>query len=267
MNEENQSQLKRLRHCASQLNRLWSDMYTFCEEAQRIQASRTVLDITTVLDIDLLGLSTELRNQIKRLESDFGEVIQEVAFSDDNFTMNSLRTDSNQVETVRDDLAQKNDSLTKCRYALSALVLKEKALIQTLTPDPKLATSSVSVQTKLTYVLDPSDPEYCEDEDNVLATRQGPSAYHCKMKGWRQFDKISKRNRDDSWLDRPSDWMSEQTWLAHDLIDHSYHSDQPAVGISGLLRVSTLWVEMTTTREFCFDLKTGEFIDRSSESD
>ena len=193
--------------------------------------------------------------------------MQELAYDDDNARMNSLQQDPNQAEISRADLAQKNENLRKCAPILNTLVLEEKALFDSIKPDPQMPITGFQVETKLSYQLHYSDLEYCEDEDNILATRNGPSAS-------KRGALLLPPNRHDcevateeNWLGKPSasEWMSDQTWLCHDLVDHGYCSTQPEVGLSGLLRVGQLWIDVTTTRQFCFDLRTGEFTDWASD--
>jgi len=54
--------------------------------------------------------------------------------------------------------------------------------------------------------------------------------------------------------------------LIHDLVDHGYGDQQPAIEFEGLLRVGTVRACVKVTREYLFDLRSGCFLSHEGQA-
>jgi hypothetical protein len=122
--------------------------------------------------------------------------------------------------------------------------------------DSESSLSDFEIETQLHYVLAKDDPQYDEDEDNILSSRDGLLAMKSNAASLEsQLAEIDAQNFADS-----TDFaMPQQGWLSHDVMEHDMGIDSPAIGPQGLLRLGTVWVEVITKRQYWLNLRTGEF--------
>lgn len=91
----------------------------------------------------------------------------------------------------------------------------------------------IHIEAELDFCLSPSDPQYnptFEHNDNRVASRtlHSPESPDVLNFG----------------IDEPSSVVGPQSWLFHDLTEHGYGKDQPAVALEDLLRIDDIQVEI-----------------------
>lgn len=114
---------------------------------------------------------------------------------------------------------------------------------------------AAKVTTKLEYRLSKSHPFYDEDFNTL---RVQDDVYRCDI------DADKQRVQDDlmpsyNWIDYNTPWMTHQSWLTHDALEHNY-GRYPCFGKGALLNTGTIVVEVDVTRSYIYDLHAGKFL-------
>ena len=107
---------------------------------------------------------------------------------------------------------------------------------------------------ELNYLLAESDPAWDDESatDNILATRDAWIST-----GAETLEMLASAANTGSYRGS-SELLPQQCWFMHDLLDHSYGS-RHELSDENLLRVEKVWVDIKTTRQYCLNLRTGEF--------
>jgi hypothetical protein len=103
-------------------------------------------------------------------------------------------------------------------------------------------------------LLAEDDPAYDEDSDNILTTRDGWVSKSGTEPLASLEAEIDEINYSDSSI-----LMPQQGWYLQDLSDHDMGPGRPALSNQELRRVEKVWVNITTTRQYCLNLRTGDF--------
>ena len=116
--------------------------------------------------------------------------------------------------------------------------------------------SDFEIETQLHYVLAKDDPQYDEEDDNILTSRaQFRAVTSNELLLENKLLEIDSQN----FADSPNHPMPQQGWLSHDVMEHDMGISSPAIGPQGLLRVGKVWVEVITKRQYWLNLHTGQF--------
>ena len=144
-------------------------------------------------------------------------------------------------------LRELNKGMLRLRDAQREQVESEKKL-----PGNIMAGHGIDI--KLAYVLAEDDPAFAEDADNILTERGGES----NPSGG---ETIAEREFNIETENCPpaSPVMSRQCWYVHDLTDHDMGPGQRRLGTMELLCIGHVWIDAVTTRQFCLNLRTGEY--------
>jgi hypothetical protein len=122
--------------------------------------------------------------------------------------------------------------------------------------NPTSSLADFEIETQLHYVLAKDDPQYDEEDDNILTSRtQFRAATSNELPLEDQLLEIDTQN----FADSPNHPMPQQGWLSHDVMEHDLGIDSPAIGPRGLLRIGKVWVEVIAKRQYRLNLKTGLF--------
>ena len=111
------------------------------------------------------------------------------------------------------------------------------------------------IEGELNYLLAESDPAWDDESetDNILATRDA----WIMNSGAENLEMLASAANTGSYRGS-SELLPQQCWFMHDLLDHSYGS-RHELSDENLLRVDKVWVDVKTTRQYCLNLRTGEF--------
>ena len=109
---------------------------------------------------------------------------------------------------------------------------------------------------ELNYLLAENDLAWdtISETDNILAMWD---AYISKMSA-ENLEMLASAAHTGSYGGN-SQLLPQQCWFMHDLLNHSPGPDRPELGDENLLRVDKAWVNVKTVRQYCLNLRTGDF--------
>ncbi len=105
----------------------------------------------------------------------------------------------------------------------------------------------------LHFMLRADDPAYGEDSDNVLTERV------FSLKGFTSDERLTMDWREHGCPFPGQLQRVRHCWLFHDLYDHSYGIQQPALSLHDCLRIDRIWVRMVVDHQATLDLATGNW--------
>ena len=162
---------------------------------------------------------------------------------------------------LRERIALANQRLKDLYPQLVALARQSATPLhqESLAPQPDRPLHDARLDVALSYDLDEADPCYDDNEDNILAEQKvlswGTGGHaHLLFDDMEQHPWIN-----DNWLDHRHPWMTDQCWLAHDLLEHNY-GQNPLGGLAALLRVRYVHVDVHAVRSYRVDLQQGRFV-------
>ena len=128
--------------------------------------------------------------------------------------------------------------------------------LETELTNPTSSLADFELENQLHFILAKDDPQYDEEDDNILTSRtQFRAAMSNELPLENQLLEIDTQN----FADSPNHPMPQQGWLSHDVMEHDLGIDSPAIGPRGLLRVAKVWVEVIVKRQYWLNLHTGQF--------
>lgn len=96
------------------------------------------------------------------------------------------------------------------------------------------------IDVEITYFRHENDPDYLEDEDNILTVREFSGVF-------------KERDEFDDWsIIKGHFGVNNHCWLFHDLYDHEYSESQVALSIEDILRIGQIWVDITPGYQYFF---------------
>lgn len=107
------------------------------------------------------------------------------------------------------------------------------------------------VDVEITYFLREDDPDYSEDDDNVLTVQR--------------FVTLTGDRADEiDWAEDGRDFgVQSHCWLFHDLYDH-----QPGLEVRDVLRIGSIWIDIKPELQYFFDTPPVDFnLTRSTSAD
>ncbi len=153
------------------------------------------------------------------------------------------------------ELLRLNHRLAELELYLCDLSEKECAYLADRVSDTNDALDDYEIDATLYFTLREDDPEFDENEDNVLARR-----------------KMSLKRLDREWglgdgqdhrvsaLSFPGGLNeASHCWLFHDLYDHHYGLEQPALTLQDCLRVRSIWVDVAVRHQATLAIKSGKW--------
>jgi hypothetical protein len=108
--------------------------------------------------------------------------------------------------------------------------------------------------------------EYLPDQNELTHTDQGGTvlAHQEALFCW-DSDKGIRDNameedlENERWIDLSHPWMSWQSSLIHDVLEHNYGRN-PRFGVAALLKTGAVRVQLRTQRTYEYDLNKGLFV-------
>ena len=120
--------------------------------------------------------------------------------------------------------------------------------------DPDDPLDDFEIEAILHFMLCEDDPEYDEDSDAFLTERRfSMKADHSDSR--QGIDYRETVRRFPGQLNQ-----IPHCWLFHDLYDHSYGPEQPALSLADCLRIDQIWVRIVVEHQATLDLKTGTWL-------
>jgi len=121
--------------------------------------------------------------------------------------------------------------------------------------DTSDAMADYEIEATFDFVLRESDPDYDENDDNILTSRK---EYFLNL------DRNSCYGSDVDFCEPGRSNMvvfegEGHCYLFHDLYDHRYRLSNPAVPLRDCLRIGTVWVDVVIRQQYALDIDTGEW--------
>lgn len=158
-----------------------------------------------------------------------------------------VRCESHSIEKDRTPLSESEISaLRRVNDQLRALTveMKEEALRQVQILEGRVADSTdpvddFCIDVEVKFILSDDDPEYREDDDNILASR----SYLFGRKSAELWG-------DTRWEEQGRDFgVKNHCYLFHELYDHGYGSGQHKIGMRDILRIGDAWVDVVVRNQ------------------
>ena len=111
--------------------------------------------------------------------------------------------------------------------------------------DPNDPMYDYEIEARLDFILREDDPDYAEDDDNILTTRS-------------ESLKCLKSDRDMNFSEGigPGALEAEpHCWRFHDLYDHEYGEDAPCLSFHDCLRVGKIFIDIQVWQQYDFNLQ------------
>jgi hypothetical protein len=163
-------------------------------------------------------------------------------------------TEKDAVSEVKQRLDNVDDQLRALEKRIVSLNAAQTVQVKAERLEHGNDMADYEIDFKLDYVLAEDDPAYAEDDDNILTTREG------------LIMDYSRSTTDEDGFDIDTvDWppasplFSRQGWYVHELLDHDYGAGRRRLKPLELLRIGKVWIDVVTTRQYCLNLRTGQY--------
>ena len=166
-----------------------------------------------------------------------------------------------QTAALRERIAQANQRLKDLYPQLLTLTQQsaEPLLREWQGPQTNSPLHDAYTSVEMLYLLDKSDPRHDQLNERILGD-QSVLYWTATVEPQSLFDEEEQSWWiNHNWLDHPHPWMTEQCWLAHDLLE-SNDGRYPMEGLASLLRVRDVHVNVHAVRSYVFDMEQGRFV-------
>lgn len=163
------------------------------------------------------------------------------------------RSDFSQEEI--DKLLYLNRHLQTLQDYLLQVGKEQAALLEPRVADPTDPLDDFEIDATLYFTLREDDPDFDEYDDNFLTQRE---------------ISLKRASEGEQCWDLLSDWREPGTmdylvqephcYLFHDLYDHSYGLEQPALTLSDCLRIGSIWVNVAVKHQSTLDVDSGDWL-------
>jgi hypothetical protein len=208
------------------------------------------------------AMGRELRSASKELPSKYVEIHLAVARCQESIqelsaTLNAAYEAS---ETLRDNW--RNESLTDADIQqllalnrqlrgiapfLMSVADDVRPCLEGKLADPNDSMYDYEIEARIDFILREDDPEYDEDDDNILTTREDSLKY--------QRDEC---RTDDCERMGPERLRAEpHCWQFHDLYDHDYGDESPSLSFRDCLRIGKILIDVQVWQQYSFDAATS----------
>ena len=196
-----------------------------------------------------------LQEQISSLESYMGRLRRQLHALPECFD-SALAQDKGEFTTDEiNELLRFNQRLAGLELYLCDLSAKEGVPLADRVSDTNDPLDDYEIDATLYFTLREDDPEFDEDEDNFLAQRR--ISLKNLNKEWGIGDGQDHREPIRSFAGSLNE--VPHCWLFHDLYDHSYCLEQPALNLQDCLRVGSIWVDVAVRHQATLNIKSGKW--------
>jgi len=194
-----------------------------------------------------------LQEQIGNLESYMGGLRRKLHALPDYF--DSIQDKGEFTTDEINELLRLNHRLAELELYLCDLSAKECVHLADRVSDINDPLDDYEIDATLYFTLREDDPEFDEDDDNFLAQRKFTLKHFDRESGLGDgYDYRETIRHFPGDLNEVS-----HCWLFHDLYDHSYCLQQPALNLQDCLRVGSIWVDVAVRHQATLDIKSGKW--------
>lgn len=215
----------------------------------------------------LCGMARELRSAGKGLPSEFAEVHSAVVRCQESIQELSAKLDAayEANETLRDywwdesltdddihQLLALNRQLRDIAPFLRSVADDVRPRLESKVADPNNRMYDYEIEAQIDFILREDDPEYDEDDDNILTTRN--ESLRRQTEGHRiDYERIG-----------PDGLRAEShCWHFHDLYNHDYGEESPSLSFRDCLRIGTILIDVQVWQQYSFDVAAIRLEDRA----
>ena len=215
----------------------------------------------------LCGMARELRSAGKGLPSEFAEVHSAVVRCQENIQELSAKLEAayEANETLRDNwwgesltdddihqLLALNRQLRDIAPFLRSVADDVRPRLESKVADPNDRMYDYEIEAQIDFILREDDPEYDEDDDNILTTRN--ESLRRQTEGHRiDYERIG-----------PDGLRAEpHCWHFHDLYNHDYGEESPSLSFRDCLRIGTILIDVQVWQQYSFDVAAIRLEDRA----
>lgn len=153
------------------------------------------------------------------------------------------------------NLLRLNQRLAELELHLCNMAETEREKLETRVADPDDPLDDYEIDATIYFVLREDDPEFDDSDDNFLTQR-----YISLKRLDRSHGLGDGFDHRESVPYFPSGLTAEpHCWLFHDLYDHSYGLEQPALSLHDCLRVGTIWVDIAFRHQATLNIESGNW--------
>ena len=198
--------------------------------------------------IDLERQNRRLASYLRRLRGDLDNLFAQ-------FDTTLLR--SNQDFTVNEitNLLNLNQRLRELELYLCHLAQKEGEKLKACVADPGDPRDDYEIDVTLYFVLREDDPDFDDSDDNFITQRN----FSLNGRG-RTYIGDGQDHREIVPYFPTKLNETAQCWLFHDLYDHCYGLEQPALSLLDCLRVGTIWVDVAVRHQATLNIESGKWV-------
>lgn len=202
------------------------------------------------------GLISDLQSNISRMALYTKQLQRKMRELSDSL---DTTVDSGQDELTADEinrLLSFNQRLSELELYLCDLGGKESTQLDARVPDPNDPLDDYEIEATLYFILGEDDPDFDEDDDNILTQRQVSLKQLDRKFGlgdgidhrvpYRQFPGGLNEVR--------------HCWLFYDLYENCYGLEQPSVTLWDCLRVDSIWVDVAVRHQSTLDIISGKWL-------
>lgn len=151
-------------------------------------------------------------------------------------------------------LVKLNERLRTIERKLCEVGRQQCATLDTRVKDPDDPLTDYEIDAELYYYLREDDPQYQQDEDNILTKRTWISLKHLEHSSLDDGEDHRLIN-----IGYPFSEM-EQVWLFHDLWDHYYGPEKRSLSAKEMLRIGHIGVDIVVRHQMSLDVDAGTWM-------
>lgn len=192
-----------------------------------------------------------LQRQIRLLENHYHALKRQFRVLRFQFENDPLDERDDFTSAEVDDLVRLNQRLEHLEHHLRAVGRQESARLNTRVADPNDPLDDYEIDATLYFILREDDPDFDDGDDNFLTQRD----FSLKYDESHLADGVDHHETGIPFPGRLNE--IPHCWLFHDLYDHSYGLEQPALSLQDGLRVGRIWVDIAVRHQATLDIATG----------
>jgi hypothetical protein len=153
------------------------------------------------------------------------------------------------------DLLRLNQRLAKLELHLCNIAETESEKMKTRVADPDDSLDDYEIDATIYFVLHEDDPTFDDSDDNFLTQRN----FSLKRldRSYGLGDGLDHRESQPYFP--PGLEAEAHCWLFHDLYDHCYGLEQPALSLHDCLRIGTIWVDVAVRHQATLNIDAGNW--------
>ena len=198
---------------------------------------------------------TSLKRQIHLLENHYRQMKRQLRVLSEQFEEYPTIKAGDFTPAEVDGLVRLNQRLNNLEHDLREVGQQESTRLNARVADPNDPLDDYEIDATLYFVMREDDPGFDDDDDNFLTRRELGLKWECA-------DTLADGiDHHEPYIEFPGRLNDiPHCWLFHDLYDHCYGLEQPALSLQDCLRVGWIWVDIAVHHQSSLDIDTGKWL-------